>query len=175
MLLDFYFDDDEQVPKYKMEQFKGYMTCERMARYVRTDKFELEKKTFRLEKDVDDNDFTPLVKLVLDDLKSCYISGPAGCGKSTLVNQIKQELVNRKVEFNLLTPTNISALIIDGITLNKFQCKLRSKDILDANVKDYVIVDEVSMMSEQFYKMLSIIQSFKPSNNFILVGDFNKF
>ena len=171
----FYFDDDEQVPKYKMEQFKGYMTCERMARYVRTDKFELEKKTFRLEKDVDDNDFTPLVKLVIDDLKSCYISGPAGCGKSTLVNQIKQELVNRKVEFNLLTPTNISALIIDGITLNKFQCKLRSKDILDAIVKDYVIVDEVSMMSEQFYKMLSIIQSFKPSTNFILVGDFNQF
>ena len=31
------------------------------------------------------------------------------------------------------------------------------------------------MMSEQFYKMLSVIQSFKPSTKFILVGDFNQF
>ena len=30
-------------------------------------------------------------------------------------------------------------------------------------------------MSEQFYKMLSVIQSFKPSTKFILVGDFNQF
>jgi superfamily I DNA and/or RNA helicase len=52
---------------------------------------------------------------------------------------------------------------------------MRSKAILDAIVKDYVIVDEVSMMTEQFYKMLSIIQSFKPSTQFILVGDFNQF
>lgn len=171
----FYFDDDKLVPKYKMEKFGGFMSCERKARYIRTDKFELVKKSFRTEKDVDDNDFTPLVKLVLDDFQSCFISGPAGCGKSTLINQIKEELVNRKLEFNLLTPTNISAIIIGGITLNKLQCKLRSKKILEAVIKDYVIVDEVSMMSEQFYKMLSVIQSFKPSTKFILVGDFNQF
>lgn len=171
----FYFDDDEKVPKYKMEKFGGFMSCERKPRYIRTDKFELVKKSFRIEKDVDDNDFTPLVKLVLDDLQSCFISGPGGCGKSFLINQIKEELTSRKLEFNLLTPTNISAIIIGGTTLNKLQCKLRSKKILEAVIKDYVIVDEVSMMSEQFYKMLSVIQSFKPSTKFILVGDFNQF
>lgn len=171
----FYFDDDEKVPKYKMEKFGGFMSCERKPRYIRTDKFELVKKSFRIEKDVDDNDFTQLVKLVLDDFQSCFISGPAGCGKSTLINQIKEELTSRKLEFNLLTPTNISAIIIGGTTLNKLQCRLRSKKILEAVIKDYVIVDEVSMMSEQFYKMLSVIQSFKPSTKFILVGDFNQF
>jgi ABC-type Fe3+/spermidine/putrescine transport system ATPase subunit len=106
----YYFDDDNQVPKYKMETFGGFMTCERKARHIRTEKYELVRKSFRVEKDVDDNDFTPLVKLVLDDFQSCFISGPAGCGKSTLINQIKEELTSRKLEFNLLTPTNISAL-----------------------------------------------------------------
>ena len=51
----FYFDDDEKVPKYKMEKFGGFMSCERKPRYIRTDKFELVKKSFRIEKDVDDN------------------------------------------------------------------------------------------------------------------------
>ena len=74
------------------------------------------------------------------------------------------------MECTLLTPTNLSSLIINGITLDKFHKKLRSVEILQNLVKDYVIVDEVSMMKELFYKMLSVIKMYKPSTKIILVG-----
>jgi hypothetical protein len=43
----YYFDDDKQVHKYKMEPFGGFMSCERKARHIRTDKYELVKKSFQ--------------------------------------------------------------------------------------------------------------------------------
>jgi Cdc6-like AAA superfamily ATPase len=41
--------------------------------------------------DVEDNSFKPIVDIVIE-LNGCFITGPAGTGKSQLLRQIKQEL-----------------------------------------------------------------------------------
>ncbi len=73
-----------------------------------------------------------------------------------------------------LAPTNLSALIIDGITIRKFCCVCKSYDILHAMKFKYIFVDEVSMLQEKFYKFLLMIKKFKPETKFIISGDYNQ-
>ena len=173
--IDGYFWDAKCTkPKYKIEN-KEPMKMEMKPRYIRTDTIPYKKHKFNIHEDVEDNNFEPLVKLILDDLKSVFLTGIPGSGKTSLIEDIKKELDIRQSSYCVLTPTNISAILVDGMTLDKFSKKLRSQEILNSSVKDYVIVDEVSMMKEQFYKMLSVIKKFKPETKFILSGDFEQF
>ena len=50
---------------------------------------------WKLFEDVKDNDFSPLVKNIMDDNKSIVKNARAGCGKSTLIKKI-QESLNQK-------------------------------------------------------------------------------
>jgi hypothetical protein len=170
----YYYDDNKTVPMYKLE-INGRMKVQHKPKYVRTDVFNYEERRFKTTKDVDDNDFLPLIKKIIKKLGSCFITGIAGSGKTTLINQLKTYMTNHKITFTLLTPTNISAILIDGETLDKFAHKLRSKEIIDKLVGDYIIVDEISMCKEIFYKMLSVIKRFKPATKFILSGHFMQF
>ena len=72
---------------YKIEmkdraKFKGY-TLYRRETYV------LKPKKFNYVDDVEDNDFTPLINKIVNELGSCFITGIAGSGKTTLINQLK--------------------------------------------------------------------------------------
>jgi hypothetical protein len=42
-------------------------------------------------------------------------------------------------------------------------------------VTEYIIIDEISMMKEYFYKMLHTIKMFKPNTRIILCGHFEQF
>jgi nucleoside-triphosphatase THEP1 len=103
-------------------------------------------------------------------LDGCSIQGIAGSGKSTLIKLLCEEIKKNNLDVNILTPTNISAIIVDGQTLDKFNKKLRSIEIIKNSVKDFIIVDEVSMMKELFYKMLTVIKKIKPETKIIMVG-----
>ena len=67
-----------------------------------------------------DNEFTPIVRNILDDKKSIVINGRAGCGKSTLISKLQADLIQRGIEFITLAPTNKAARIVDGMTMHKF-------------------------------------------------------
>jgi len=164
----YYYPDGK--PMYKVED-KGELLEIHMkkANYLRNEKFNYKKQNFNIINDVEDNDFQPLIEKIMN-LDGCSIEGIAGSGKSTLINMLVQEIKNKGLDCNLLTPTNISSIIIGGMTLDKFHKKLRSVDIIKNLVKDYIIVDEVSMMKEIFYKMLTVIKSIKPETKIILVG-----
>ena len=43
---------------------------------------------------------------------------------------------------------------------------------IDEKVTEYIIIDEISMMKEYFYKMLHTITMFKPNTKIILCGHF---
>ena len=47
-----------------------------------------ESKKWTVYNDVEDNDFKPIVDKVVE-LNGCFITGPAGTGKSQLIRQIK--------------------------------------------------------------------------------------
>ena len=262
-----------------------------MSNNFRTDKYIHDiKYNWNITPDVEDNNFEPLVKKIIDSNESYFITGAAGCGKSTLINMIKQNIrenietddeevvvkketkaitniksviackrhkqekaidkinakiqikeskledsakrlltklscakkketqerinkncfelaklkeelekatnnlneemieLNEKVEeqkatedeadkiksYVSLAPTNLAALIIDGITIHKFCCVCKSYDILHSMKFKYIFVDEVSMLQEKFYKFLLMIKKFKPETKFIISGDYNQ-
>jgi len=49
-------------------------------------------KKWTLFEDVKDEDFSPLVKNILEDKKSKVINGRAECGKSTLIKKLQEDL-----------------------------------------------------------------------------------
>lgn len=119
------------------------------------------------------NDFTELVNYILN-CQSCHIDGRAGTGKSKLLKDIQKELTNRKLKFMTLTPTNKSACIVNGQTLHKFFSETNTKKAFNKLNLDYIIIDEISMMSEIFYKYLITLSNAKPNIKFIISGDFKQ-
>ena len=80
------------IPKYKIED-KGRLKCARMSNNIRTDKYIHDiKYNWNVIPYVEDNNFEPLVNKIIDSNESYFITGPGGCGKSTLINMIKQKI-----------------------------------------------------------------------------------
>ena len=73
-----------------------------------------------------------------------------------------------------LAPTNLAALIIDGMTIHKFACLIKSYEVLQAMNLKYIFVDEVSMLQEKFYKFLLALKKLKPDLKFIISGDYSQ-
>ena len=170
----YYFDEQCKVPKYKFETATA-LTTDRKPKWIRTEQFKMKDKKWAHFNDVSDNDFMPLVNQILDVMGSCNIQASAGCGKTTLIEKfLKPELIKRSLSYTVLTPTNISALLVGGTTLDKFTAKIKTKESLEKYTTNYFIVDEVSMMKEVNYKLLSVIKSFNPSTKFIISGDFEQ-
>jgi MoxR-like ATPase len=82
---------DGNVPLYKLE-YKDGLKHERCKQMIRTDTYTLVKSKWNEFKDVNDNDFKPLVDTIIDLEKSFIIIGRAGCGKSTLIKKIQERL-----------------------------------------------------------------------------------
>ena len=58
------------------------------------------------------------------------------------------------ISYTLLTPTNISAILIGGETLDKFSCKLRSKEIIDNynNTILFIFTGQISQLRKKKMK-----------------------
>ena len=59
---------------------------------IRTDTYSLVKSKWNEYKDVNDNDFKPLVDTIINSDQSFHILGRAGTGKSTLIKTIQAKL-----------------------------------------------------------------------------------
>jgi energy-coupling factor transporter ATP-binding protein EcfA2 len=163
------------VYKYKLESIDKRLTVERMKQYIRTDIYTSKPNEWKLFNDVQDNNFTSLVDIIIESNQSFNILGAAGCGKSTLIKMIQRELTNDDKNFITLCPTNKAALIIpDAMTIHKFKNKMGRMNYLKNNNIDYIFVDEISMMHEIFYKFLMLLKSLKPDIKFIMCGDFEQ-
>ena len=167
----YYYDENRSMPKYKLEDKEGLLQIERLSNYIRKDIYHLKENHMNVFSDVEDNDFKPLVNLILDSKKSIHIDGRAGCGKSTLIKMLQDELKLRGISFKSLAPTNKACRIINGETIHKFVASNNGKTIRDMQVK-YIFIDEVSMMSEAFYKYFIVLKRMRPDVKFIIGGDF---
>ena len=88
----FYYDEDQQKPKYKLEEKEGRIKHERLPNYSRTLKYEHEELKWSIIEDSGSNDFAPLVNQILDNKMSIHIDGRAGTGKSTLIKGLQKEV-----------------------------------------------------------------------------------
>jgi ATP-dependent exoDNAse (exonuclease V) alpha subunit len=169
-----YWDDEKTTLKYKFEEkddtkfdkFNG-----KMIGYTRTEKFRpnLERKWNVIN---DDDNFDKLVDQIVESKQSILINGRAGCGKSTLLKKLMTKLNDNYIA---LAPTNKACRIIDGKTIHSFLAEsFNNKKTLLKKLEDinYIIVDEISMVKEIFYKIFLSIRKLKPNIKFILCGDF---
>jgi nucleoside-triphosphatase THEP1/ssRNA-specific RNase YbeY (16S rRNA maturation enzyme) len=164
----------DRKPKYKIEEAHR-VKVERLKKYlINAPEPMMMKPKYTMYKDVDDNNFKPLIEKMLNLNKSFTLQAPPGCGKSYFTNQLQNELKNKGLKFASMAPTNKAAIIIDGKTLNKFRIKLKTTKKMDALNLDYIIVDEISMMKEEYYAFLKMLKSYKPNLKLILVGDYNQ-
>ena len=74
-----------------------------------------------------------------------------------------------------MAPTNKSARLISGITLDSlnFRSVFNNQSIVRwAKSINYLIVDEISMVHEKFYRLLTNIKKINPKIIFYICGDF---
>ena len=169
----FYWDDNKKVPKYKIEESKR-LIVERSSKLIRNETYELKKQEVKYYKDVEDNNFEPLINTIINSDESFNIDGAGGCGKSHLINDLKKKLDELKKTYTVLTPTNLSALIVKGKTIHKFVSKIKKMESIYNLNYDYIFVDEISMVKECFYKFLLTIKRIKPNIKFIISGDIKR-
>jgi hypothetical protein len=168
------YDYLDGIPKYKLEEAHR-IKVQRMKRCnLKPSDPRFIKQKYDIFDDVKDNDFIPLVKEMLDLDESFIVHGCPGVGKSHFTRLLQEELKARDKQFVSLAPTNKAALIINGTTLNKFKIKVKTTKKMDSLNLDYIIVDEISMMREEYYALLRTIKKCKPDLKFILVGDYNQ-
>ena len=105
------------------------------------------------------------------------INGQAGTGKTYLVNQIIELIKQSGEKYDCLAPTNKSARLINGSTLDSMYHKsvFNNKTLTRwAKSLKYLIVDEISMVPEKFYRLLTNIKKINSKIIFYICGDFGQ-
>ena len=164
--------DNIAIPKYKLEDKDHRLEVERMNNYKRTDKYVHTASSWNIIPDVLDNNFAPLVDQIVANNLSANIDGRAGVGKSKLISDIQARLINLGKRVISTAPTNKASNHIGGKTIHKFCLEFKSKKSIKDLKCDYLIVDEVSMLSECFYKYLITLKHQRPDIRFLMVGDY---
>jgi ATP-dependent DNA helicase PIF1 len=118
-----------------------------------------------------------------------FITGGAGSGKTTLIRAIIEDAVQKGKSVARLASTGMAATLIEGQTLHSFldlgicnsQEELERNGKLEPSKKvvklikamDFIIIDEISMVSAQLLDMirLRLLQA-EFSGRIIVVGDF---
>jgi hypothetical protein len=128
--------------------------------------------------DITDSDDWEKVYDIIQE-KSVLIDGRAGTGKSYLVKKIKAKLEQNHKKVLVLAPTNKCALAWKGKTIHKglqlsLYTKLSNKQYISKlKTYDYVIIDEVSMITADVWNILDYVKK-STDIKFILIGDKNQ-
>ena len=127
-------------------------------------------------------DFEKYADILIENKQSIFINGRAGRGKTTLINKIIENIESKNIKYNALCPTNkainkLNCSYLNKNTLYKFYFKYREcKKSFNKIMKNlsYLFIDEVSMMSERFYRLFLIIKKCFPHLKFNISGDFTQ-
>jgi len=169
----YFWDTEGKEPKYQVEEISSF-PFNVMAWNSRGIEWEYEEKQWETMHDNDD--FDKMANDMIEKGQGFNIDGPAGTGKTWLVNRIKENLDIRKKKYVCLAPTHCAARLIKGSTFNSFigGNGSRLKSLKGLEYLDYIMVDEISMMREHFYKCLLTIKKLHSNVKVIMVGDFRQ-
>ena len=119
-----------------------------------------------------DSDNWEEIKNVLIDNGGLLLQADAGCGKTYVARNICDNL--DKCE--KIAPTNKASLNLKGSTIHKFlninvegRVSTKKLNYIKRNI-DYIIVDEISMISKDIWNILAFVKS-SCNITFLLLGD----
>jgi energy-coupling factor transporter ATP-binding protein EcfA2 len=92
--------------------------------------------------DVKDNNFEPFIARIMKSSQSYFITGPGGSGKTTSLKQLQEVLTKQDKKHTTLCPTNLAALLVGGVTIQKFSTKLKKQSQVENLDLDYILIDE---------------------------------
>lgn len=165
----FFWDVDKTISKYQNEG-ATYLKHESKPHFTRRNNLLCENE-FNLNWKL--HELSP--QEVFDLKEGMLINGRAGTGKTYYLNQLINIIKENKLKYECLAPTNKSARLISGITLDSlnFRSVFNNQSIVRwAKSINYLIVDEISMVHEKFYRLLTNIKKINPKIIFYICGDF---
>ena len=155
--------------KLEKKSYVGMMNFERDAIYRMKD------NSFNNIEINDSNDYERIIDIVKE--KSIMLLGRAGVGKTYVLNKIQEEYGNKcialaftnKATNNLGGQTIHNCIGIDGdgkINAKYYHSKLSNVEV--------IIVDEISMLNIELWKIFEMIKHTKPNIRFVLSGDYRQ-
>lgn len=167
-----FWDKEKTIVKYKHEEPSDIV---RGVKITSLNKFVYEKEKYNEVEE--QTEFDDIANQIVSSEKGCLILGSAGCGKTYLVNNIIKKLEECNItNIRRLAPTNKSALLINGETLDKFAYSLLNgkKQLKKIKNVKYLFVDECSMVRELFLQVLLMLKHYNNDIKMIVVGDFGQ-
>jgi nucleoside-triphosphatase THEP1 len=134
---------------------------------------EFSKNDEWIDHNINDSDDYESIYNVLVENGGLLLQGNAGNGKTFVAKKIAEKLGNK---VKILAPTNKASLNIGGNTIHSFMkmtedCKINSKLLKLINERyDYIIIDEISMITKHIWKILCILKK-ETDIKFLLLGD----
>lgn len=155
--------------KLENKSYVGMMNLNRDAIYTMKD------DSFNNIEINDSNDYERIIDIVKE--KSIMLLGRAGVGKTYVLNKIQEEYGNKcialaftnKATNNLGGHTIHNCIGIDGdgkINAKYYHSKLSNVEV--------IIVDEISMLNVDLWKIFEMIKHTKPNIRFVLSGDYRQ-
>ena len=171
-LINKYFWSNSKEKKYKIASQPNL--CE-LKEKAQTNVNIITPIKYKITEDPMINDFTETVNKLINSNEGFSLIGAPGTGKTTLASLFMKKIQSLNKKFIALGPTHKSCKVVQKLinndckTIHSFVNQIgkaysKLKDV------DYIIIDEISMLQEIFWKKLAEIK--KNTNiKFILVGD----
>ena len=174
----YYWDKQKTIEKYKFEFKTVAPAYERMKKFEHFDSFEFDRPEWNIINDPLTNDFASVANQIIEKNQSFNLNGCAGSGKTSMLRTIMKQLTEKGLKYQVLCPTNKSARVVskDAITIHKFLAKSFSNiKSLKKQIEGlkYIIIDEISMVREVFYKVFLSIKAMSDVK-FIIAGDWRQ-
>lgn len=163
---------EKDSPKYQVENAKS-LKIEHLPQMFRENENQLIEYDWNITYDYDNIDDE--INNIIESGKSIHIEGSAGTGKTYFANKLVDTLTARGKKVIKLAPTNKASLHINGTTIDSLYNKFnhsKNRLIKALTSTDYILIDEISMMREKFYKLFILCKKMCSHLKFILVGDF---
>jgi hypothetical protein len=160
-------------------EWGGYTTCKvpKMIHHEIINKVDFisdkvwnDNKHYRLN----DSDRWEDIHNLLNRNKGLLLQASAGNGKTYTAKMIASKIGKR---VKIIAPTNKASLNIGGSTIHRFLQMNKDGYIKPDKIKfiddnyDYIIVDEISMISKELWKRLCLVKQQLPHIIFLLLGD----
>lgn len=174
-----YWDDKRTIAKFKHDEPTG-LKVESVCAFARKAKYFRQPINYNNIEENDDFDLQ--AKNIIEMNSGLLLLGKAGTGKTTQANTIISQLEASGKRVVKLAPTNKAMLLLGegATTIHKFHLGLSlsvnrsSKKFNGLKNVDYIVIDEVSMMKEIFYRFFVTTKRYMPHIRFIVIGDFSQ-